>query len=192
MPKRELTTLEYIVLGLVSLKPQSGYSISSFFDDGMYSWSASPGSIYPMLKRLDKQGVIEGQLEMEYETRPRKVYSLTEEGGTLLDEWLQDVPKMRPFHQEREIAQLRFQFMEKRLKHDEIMNWVKGYLDAVHYASTVEEIYTEPIRKAMAENAEHYSLHSELLMQAYIMEINALRTWLELVQTRLQLANVKK
>lgn len=187
MSKRDLTTLEYIVLGLVSLEPQSGYSISSFFDDGAYSWSASPGSVYPMLKRLEKQGVIEGELEMQYETRPRKMYSLTQEGGRLLDGWLQEVPKMRPFHQEREIAQLRFQFMEKRLSHEAIMRWVMAYLDAVRYASTVEQIYMEPIRKAMEEDRTHYSLHSELLMQAYIMEINALRTWLELVKTRLQL-----
>lgn len=192
MPKRELTTLEYVVLGLLSLEPQSGYSISSFFDDGAYSWSASPGSIYPMLKRLEKADVITGKLEMEYETRPRKVYTLTEQGGELLDDWLQEIPKMRPFYQEREVAQLRFQFMERRLSQDAIMKWVGGYIDAVRYASSVEQVYTEPIRKAMSEDASTYSLHSELLMQSYIMEINALRTWLELVQTRLQLAHAQR
>ena len=92
MAKRDLTALEYIVLGLVSLQPQSGYSITSFFEDGSYSWSASPGSIYPMLKRLEDGGMILGELEMEYETRPRKVYTLTESGGKRLDEWLTDTP----------------------------------------------------------------------------------------------------
>jgi DNA-binding PadR family transcriptional regulator len=54
MIDRELTTLEYIVLGLISLQPQSGYDVVSYFESGAYSWSASPGSIYPMLKRLEK------------------------------------------------------------------------------------------------------------------------------------------
>lgn len=188
MAKRELTTLEYIVLGLVSLEPQSGYSISSFFEDGSYSWSASPGSIYPMLKRLEKQSVIVGELEMEYETRPRKVYTLTDRGGELLDEWLRAVPDMRPFYEQREVAQLRFQFMERRLPREDILKWVDGYLDAARYASSVEKVYTEPIKQAMEDDATTFSLHSQLLMDGYLMEINTLRTWLEIVKTRLQLA----
>lgn len=191
MPNRELTTLEYIVLGLVSLQPQSGYSISSFFDSSTYSWSASPGSIYPMLKRLDKQGVISGALEMTHETRPRKMYTLTEEGGVLLDEWLHEVPKMRPFYEQREVAQLRFQFMERRLPVNDILRWLNDYLDAVHYASYSMHIYVEPIQQFMEEDAESYSLHSQLLMEAYIMEINTLRTWIELARTRVLLAKTK-
>jgi DNA-binding PadR family transcriptional regulator len=59
---RELTTLEYVVIGLIGYEPQSGYSIVSYFEDRDSSWSASPGSIYPMLKRLEKLGVIDGAL----------------------------------------------------------------------------------------------------------------------------------
>lgn len=187
MAKRELTTLEYIVLGLVSLAPQSGYSISSFFEDGAYSWSASPGSIYPMLKRLEKQDVIVGELEMEYETRPRKVYTLTKLGGELLDEWLRAIPGVRPFYEQREVAQLRFQFMERRLPREDILNWVEGYLDAARQASTVEQIYMEPIKNQLEDDADTYSPHSQLLIDAYLMEINTLCTWLEMVKMRLQL-----
>jgi DNA-binding PadR family transcriptional regulator len=189
MVKRDLTTLEYIVLGLVSLQPQSGYSITSFFEDGAYTWSASPGSIYPMLKRLEDGGMILGELEMEHETRPRKVYTLTETGGNRLDEWLTETPGMRPFYGEREIAMLRFQFMERRLPHERIMRWINDFIDAVNYASRVEQVYTEPIKKAMEDDPTTFSLHSQLLMEAYIMEINTLRTWLELARTRLQLAH---
>ncbi len=185
---RELTTLEYIVLGLVSLQPQSGYSIGSFFESSTYSWSASPGSIYPMLKRLDKQGVISGTLEMTHETRPRKMYTLTDKGGLLLDEWLREVPKMRPFYEQREVAQLRFQFMERRLPVNDVLRWINDYLDAVQYASSVVHVYHEPIQQIMEEDESTYSLHSQLLMEGYIMEINTLRTWLELARTRLLLA----
>jgi len=192
MSSRDLSTLEYIVLGACSLEPQSGYSITTSFEDGSYSWSASPGSVYPMLKRLEKQGLISGELEMEYETRPKKVYSLTEKGGQMLDEWLMATPDMRPFWEQREIAQLRFQFMEKRLSTKQILSWVKNYLDAVNYASQVEEVYTKPIQRVMEEDAATYSLHSQLLMEGYIMEINTLRTWLELVRTRLQLNRARE
>jgi DNA-binding PadR family transcriptional regulator len=187
MARRDLSNLEYIVLGLCSFSPQSGYDITTAFEDGSISWSASPGSVYPMLKRLEGQGLISGDLEMEYETRPKKVYSLTEDGGNALDEWLNAIPKMRPFYQEREIAQLRFQFMEKRLSKEQILKWINGYIDAVHYASQVTEAYTKPIQKIMEEDETQYSLHTQLLMEAYIMEINTVRTWLELVKSRIMM-----
>jgi DNA-binding PadR family transcriptional regulator len=185
MPKRDLTTLEYFVLGLVGLAPQSGYDIVSAFESDSYSWSASPGSVYPMLKRLESAGMIAGELEVEHEARPRKVYTLTVEGAVTLDDWLRDIPKMRPFYQEREIALLRFQFMERRLSTPEIVTWLNGYLDAVRYATSVSEVYIEPIKKVMADDPNTFSLHSQLLMEAYIMEINTLRTWLEMARNRL-------
>jgi DNA-binding PadR family transcriptional regulator len=185
MAKRDLSILEYIVLGLCGLIPQSGYDITTAFEDGSISWSASPGSVYPMLKRLEGQGLIVGNLEMEYETRPKKVYTLTDEGGKALDEWLNTIPSMRPFYEQREVAQLRFQFMEKRLPREQVLTWVNGYIDAVRYASQVNEAYTKPIQKILEENTSSYSLHSQLLMEAYLMEINTVRTWLELVKNRL-------
>jgi len=79
---RELTTLEYVVLGLISLHPQSGYSIINYFSPrGVYSWNASPGTIYPILKRLEKQGIIDGKLELEPMTRQRKTYTLSKSGS---------------------------------------------------------------------------------------------------------------
>jgi DNA-binding PadR family transcriptional regulator len=188
MSKRELTPLEYVILGLISLKPQSGYGIVSTFEDGSYSWSASPGSVYPVLKRLEQQGFISGELEMEYETRPRKVYDLADDGMKVLDEWLREIPKMRPFYQEREISLLKFQFMERRLRQEEIITWIDGYIDAVRYASAVSQAYIDPIKKAMKEDPLTYSRHAHLLMEAYIMEINSLRTWLELARNRILLA----
>ena len=185
---RDLTTLEYIVLGMISLQPQSGYDIVSSFDDDAYSWSASPGSIYPMLKRLEKQDLIIGDLEIEYETRPRKVYTLTDAGATILDDWLRVAPKMRPYYEQREINLLRFQFMEKRLTKEEVLGWLSNYLDSVNYAGTGTEFYQSEIRKAMEEHGA-VSPHTQLLMEAYVMELNALRTWIEMAIQRIQFAN---
>ncbi len=184
---RELTMLEYIVLGLISMEPQSGYSIVSYFDEDSYnSWSASPGSVYPMLKRLEKQGVILGELDVEHETRPRKMYTLTETGEASLDVWLGEVPKMRPFYEQRELAMMRFQFMEKRLSREQVLAWLGAYLDAIQYATSGSSIYQEGISKAMKEHGT-VSIHSQLVMEGYMLELNALRTWLEMAIARLSM-----
>src|SRR5690348_11004367 len=103
--KRELAALEYVVLGLISIQPQSGYDIISYLSPvGVYSWSASPGSIYPIHKRLEAQNIIVGTVESEHEMRPRKTYTLSSSGGKLLDEWLREVPQMLPLYEQRELA----------------------------------------------------------------------------------------
>ena len=70
---RELTILEYTILGLLSICPLTGYSVIGALEKGSYRLSTSTGSIYPALKRLERHNIIAGELEAVYETRPRKV-----------------------------------------------------------------------------------------------------------------------
>jgi len=48
---------------------------------------ASEGSIYPLLSRLQKQGLIEGYLVQSSEGPARKYYRMSEEGRETLDQW---------------------------------------------------------------------------------------------------------
>lgn len=181
---RDLTTLEFIVLGLISLEPQSGYSIVNYLESETTSWSSSPGSIYPILKRLEQQEIIQGELEMEYETRPRKVYHITEKGEKLLDEWLMEIPNMMPFYQEREIAMWRFLFMEHRLPLAQVIRWLENYRNLVH-VTDVATAYHQGTLDALKELGQA-SIHRQLVVESAIMELNSLRTWLEMALTRLK------
>ncbi len=183
--QRPLTLLEYVVLGLISVQPQSGYSILNFFspDEGIYTWNASPGSIYPILKRLEQQDIIRGDLEMEHETRPRKVYTLSETGDILLNEWLRQVPQILPLYEQREIANWRFQFMEGRLTKAEILGWLDNYLDAIRIYDAGRRFAVQGTLAMMAEVGQQ-SLHRQLIMEAGLMEINNLRTWVEMARAR--------
>jgi DNA-binding PadR family transcriptional regulator len=182
---RELTLLEYVVLGLISVQPQSGYSIINFFTpEGMYSWSASPGSIYPILKRLEKADIIRGELEMEHETRARKVYTLSPSGEELLNEWLRRVPSVLPLYEQREIAMWRFQFMEGRLSRREVLKWIDEYLDSIRIYDAGRQFWMEGTLAGMAETGQQF-VHRQLILEAGMMEINSLRTWLELARSRI-------
>src|SRR5258707_15175652 len=86
---RELTTLEYVILGFPAFDPQSGYAMMNNLETCVYRASASTGSVYPALKRLEKLGLISSLIEAVYETRPRKVYKLLTSCQAVLDECLQ-------------------------------------------------------------------------------------------------------
>ncbi len=57
----ELSATAYVILGMVSREPRSGYEIKALVDDTTrFFWAASYGQIYPELKRLSEAGLVEG------------------------------------------------------------------------------------------------------------------------------------
>ena len=70
--------LRLYVLELLQERPHSGSEIASHLVHTC-AWKPSPGSIYPLLKHLEEQGLAESRWEIG--DRPRRVYALTEEGS---------------------------------------------------------------------------------------------------------------
>jgi DNA-binding PadR family transcriptional regulator len=187
--ERDLTLLEYVVLGLISIEPKTGYTIISYFEDGAYSWSASPGSVYPLLKRLESQNIIAGQLEMEHETRPRKVYSLTPLGEQLLDEWLIIPPNAAPILEERDKAAWKFLFMGRRFSTPQVIKWLDAYEEKLMLSSAIRGQFRDLTRVAMEDagiSELRASVHQQLLLEQNIMEINMQRMWIQMARERLQ------
>jgi DNA-binding PadR family transcriptional regulator len=188
-PERELSMLEYLVLGLMSIEPQTGYTIINYFEDGSYSWSASPGSVYPMLKRLENQDIIAGELELEHETRPRKVYRLTALGERLLDAWLLEPPQASPLTQETEKAMWKFLFMGRRFNTPQVVTWLNAYEERLNTWSVGRRIFRDSTQAAMeSEGIAHQraSVHQQLMLEQNIMEVNMQRMWIQMARERLQ------
>lgn len=186
MAERELTTLEHIVLGLIAREPQSGYSIISLLETGNHRWSASPGAIYPILKRLEKQECITGELELVYETRPRKMYTLTAHGGELLDQWLRARLSWNEVMDERDIVMIKFQFMELRLPREDVIAWLDEFEAMTNDYDPQQRSFLSAAGSANEESSLLRSLHQELIHEATMMELNMLRTWIQLARRRLQ------
>ncbi len=81
---------EYVILGLLSESPLTGYEMKSIIDVRFrFFWSESYGQLYPALKSLSSDGFIE-ELIMELGSkRSQKRYQITSEGLSALQQWLQ-------------------------------------------------------------------------------------------------------
>ena len=83
----ELSATAKVILGLLAMRPRSGYEIKTFVDQSTrYFWAASYGQIYPELRRLSEAGLIEGT-DSPTGGRQRTIYELTKAGRHALDEW---------------------------------------------------------------------------------------------------------
>jgi PadR family transcriptional regulator AphA len=84
-----LTPTGRVILGMIALGRQTGYDIKQLVDKSTrHFWAASYGQIYPELRRLEEQGLIQGQSDPRG-GRARTVYELTPAGATALSEWLE-------------------------------------------------------------------------------------------------------
>jgi DNA-binding PadR family transcriptional regulator len=81
-----------VILGMLRIKPMSGYEIKQAVDQSTrFFWAASYGQIYPQLRRLQREGLIEGE-QAPRGARRRNVYTLAPKGEEALLAWLKTPP----------------------------------------------------------------------------------------------------
>ena len=82
MNGRPLTSFEQILLGLICLAPASGYDLKRIFaTTAMGSYQPSSGTLYPALRRLERNGLIQAAAaEASTSARRRRVLEPTPAG----------------------------------------------------------------------------------------------------------------
>ena len=86
--------LEIIILKLLSKKEMYGYQIVSEMEERGNVFNLREGTLYPILYRLEDDGMIESRWEQSASRKvPRKYYAITPSGKDLLKEateqWLE-------------------------------------------------------------------------------------------------------
>ena len=77
-------TLEFCVLAMVELEDRYGTEIVRRLGDEP-GLAASEGTIYPLLSRLRRDGLVESSWQESPSGPPRRYYRLTERGRSALD-----------------------------------------------------------------------------------------------------------
>jgi len=87
-----MTNAELAILSLVVEQPRHGYEIEQVIEErGMREWTeVGFSSIYYLLKKLERDGMIEGRLEEAGHGPARKVYSATPAGRQAMHAGLLD------------------------------------------------------------------------------------------------------
>jgi DNA-binding PadR family transcriptional regulator len=86
----KVTVLDYSILGLLAGNSFTGYQIRMIFEKtAMGSFSGSPGTIYPALARLEKQGLI-GKKDVA--GKNTELFVITRTGMSALRTWILTSP----------------------------------------------------------------------------------------------------
>ncbi len=124
MPRTLPSSLEFVLLGLLANKPQSGYDLRKVFaDTPMRHFSDSPGSIYPALGRLKARKWVTAARERD-SSRRREIFHIAKAGKQALIAWLQ-----KPFGRSQvirglETLLLRFAFFDGNLSRSQACSFL--------------------------------------------------------------------
>ncbi|MGW4121245.1 PadR family transcriptional regulator [Nocardia sp. NPDC004711] len=79
-------TLEGIVLAILSVRSAYGYEITAWLRDQGFS-DIAEGTIYALLIRIEKKGLVDVEKVASEKGPPRKVFTLNAQGQEYLDEF---------------------------------------------------------------------------------------------------------
>lgn len=83
-------TVSLVLLSILSRagRPMYGYQITKNIDSGEGSGpDMGQGALYPVLRSLEKTGLLESRVEPSVSGPPRRYYSITEAGRETLVDW---------------------------------------------------------------------------------------------------------
>jgi DNA-binding PadR family transcriptional regulator len=89
---RELNELEGVAVGIIGENaPCTAYTVRMALKSSPSShWRASAGAIYPLLERLETEGLVRSVVD-DNDGRGRKLLHVTRDGQTALKAWIKDI-----------------------------------------------------------------------------------------------------
>ena len=90
-------TLKFAILGLLSRKKMTGYELTKEFETSLCEfWSAKHSQIYPELRHLHEEGLVEYEIEIAGTSLEKKLYSITGQGQAEFTAWLEKRRRLQP------------------------------------------------------------------------------------------------
>lgn len=129
--------LKYAILGMLYRNDMTGYELKKALESTLFEfWPARHSQIYPELKHLYEQGMIDYSIEISGTVLEKKKYHMTEEGKTEFLKWEKSIHPGKAVTKDEFRLQLFFsdalEKKEKLLLLEEQLQFHRQYLDDLH------------------------------------------------------------
>ena len=135
---RRRTLLDYAILGLIHRAPHSGYDIRKIFASSLLRlFSDSPGTVYPALRRLERDGLIEAERGAQRASHGDRVggrgcraFRLTPKGRKALRRWVSTPIAAEELRKNPDAFGLQFAYMSDLVDHEVMSEMLRDYARA--------------------------------------------------------------
>ncbi len=172
--------LNMSILGLLSIRPMSGYEVRKHFLRALSPfWAAPLTQIYPKLRALERGGLIKGRTVIQAGRPNKRVFSLSPQGRRKLTHWLASPIAMPSMHHEF----LHKVFLMNLLAPGQALENVKDYLRrSEHWLAnllTIQRKMQPALKGPFRETVEYQLLSLEHLIRIAQSEAAGARATLE-------------
>ena len=147
MPRFKLTQFEHVLLGMIFIRPASGYDLKRrFATSPMGVYQPSSGALYPALDRLERRGLLRSEtLRPAAGGRPRRLYRLTADGRQAHLRWVREPVHPETVAQDLGLHLLRFVLMADVLPAGEVLAFLASLRAALAgFVATLERAAAGP------------------------------------------------
>jgi PadR family transcriptional regulator AphA len=143
---------DYVILGLLSESPLTGYQIKKLIDVRFrFFWSESYGQIFPALKSLCASGQIEETGTDDHKKRSQKTYRITACGLINLRQWLK-----LPVERESVRLEILLKMYFSHLADDAVMlDHVLRFQETHKQDLQILKLFESELKKIVDENENH-------------------------------------
>ena len=166
-----INTTKYALLGMLAFQSATGYDIKKAMQQTTnHFWSESDGAIYPILKQLLEEGLVTCAIENEQSGRPRKVYAITTDGKSELEEWLDLEPLI---YQGRNELLLKV-FFGEHAEPEVIIRHIEKFRSKLHEKLSG---YEKILQKSSSDQEQANNIYRLLTLKAGIISSQSKLQW---------------
>lgn len=142
----------YVILGLLAHEPMTGYSIKKKIESSISNfYDISYGQIYPELARLEEQGLVVMKEDTNENGIVRKVYSITVDGYSQLQDWI-----AKPVEEEKIHYDILLKlFFGGQISVGENIEHIKAFRDRAATKLEMFEEFEATLRILLGESVDH-------------------------------------
>lgn len=169
--------LKFIILGLLSFKPMTGYDLKTFFNRSInFFWSAELSQIYRELSKLEKFGYVHFRIEHQEGRPDKKIYSLTEDGEDIFIKWLKDFPQnLTPVSRNEFLVRI---FFSSKISNEELLFQLKRFARQKEEELNTYKLIEEKMKAQMKESDyEKEIFHRKLTVRRGLIFAKAEIDW---------------
>lgn len=158
-------TTKYILLGLLSHEPMSGYDMKKRID-GMIRpfWNVGYGQIYPTLNGLEEEGLVKKEISETSKGPTRNVYAITSTGTEQLEKWLL-LPEEREYTRYEILLKL---FFGGKLNPAVSMQRIEAFQTQHEQDLKILDMYGENLKQVMGRDPDHLNYYMTVRFGQYV------------------------
>lgn len=171
-----MRNLKYVILGLLTQKPMTGYEIKQRFEGALSEfWYANHSQIYPELKRLTEEDMIQYKIQIVGNSLEKKVYTITEAGKKEFNIWLKKKEGLEATP--KDIFRLRLFFsneLPKEMQMELIQDQLELHRERLQHLEKNKTYFDELCKEEMSAELCDY-----MVLEGAIMREEAYCNWLK-------------